>query len=78
MKSKYYINLFCKNVKYLRKKHNLSKAEMAIKLDIGIGSITSIEKGILPPRLSARVLMKIEESFNVSASELLSVNLSED
>ncbi|MBE6674957.1 MAG: helix-turn-helix transcriptional regulator [Ruminococcaceae bacterium] len=77
MKSKYYINLFCENIKYLRKKHNLSKAEMAKRLNVGIGSITSIENGILPPRLSARVLITIEESFNVSASKILSVNLSE-
>ena len=77
MKSKYYINLFCENIKYLRKKHNLSKAEMAKRLNVGIGSITSIENGILPPRLSTRVLITIEESFNVSASKILSVNLSE-
>ena len=72
MNSRYYINIFCKNVKYLRKKHGLSKAEMARRLNIGVGSITLLEKGILPDRLISAVLLKIEEIFSVQPAVLLS------
>lgn len=44
------------NIRVLRER--LSKKEMAKRL--GIGTLTKIEKGILPPRLMVDVLFDIE------------------
>lgn len=56
MKNNDYIKIFCDNVKELRKANRLSKREMADKLHIGLKTLDNIEKGILPNRLSLRIV----------------------
>ena len=58
--------VFCKNILLLRKKHRLSKKEMAQLLGIGISTLGKIEKGELPPRLSASIVFRVYEHFHVS------------
>ena len=63
--------ILCKNIKYLRFQHNLSKKEMAKKLGIGIASLSKIESGILPPRLTHELLLLIHEHFGISPHKIL-------
>ena len=65
MSTKLEIKAFCQNIKTLRKNYYLSKKSMAKLLDIGIASLNKIESGVLPPRLSCELLVKIHTVFNV-------------
>ena len=64
------INKISKNIKKLRKEHGLSQKEMAQKLGIGSKSISMLEKGILPPRLSATVLIRIYQTYGIKPSDM--------
>ena len=65
------IQIFLHNLAWLRKKHNLSKADMAKKLKIGLYTLNKIEAGILPPRLGCRILEAVYYSFSVLPSALV-------
>ncbi len=65
-----YMNLL-KNISYLRKKHRLTKKEMARRLGIGVGSLAKLEKGIVPPRLSALIILFAYQEFGVWITEPL-------
>lgn len=65
------VEFFCKNLQNLRRKHNLSKKEMAKILDISIYSLTQLEKNILPPRLICSIFFKIQKNFGISPSNML-------
>ena len=58
-------SVFCANVKALRQREKLSKKEMAKRLGIGVGSLTKLESGILPPRLTCNILIKLHTCFGV-------------
>ncbi|MBQ7896984.1 MAG: helix-turn-helix transcriptional regulator [Clostridia bacterium] len=62
---------FCKSVKKLREENNLTKAEMAKKLKISVKTLTMIERGIVPPRLSCGIVIYIYKEFGVCADELI-------
>lgn len=61
---------FCKNVKFLRENNNLSKKEMAKILGIGIGSLTKLEKGEIPERMGANVIINICDYFHILPNKL--------
>ena len=67
------ISNFCKNVGELRFKNKLTKKEMADILGTSVRSITLIEKGIIPPRLSVRVLVNIYNYFNILPNKLFEI-----
>lgn len=67
------IKIFMKNIAYIRKKHGLSKREMAKLLKIGVESLNKLESGELPKRLSVKVLFEIERHFGVLAAEQFTV-----
>ena len=69
------LNNFMYNVAFLRKMYGLSKREMAKRLQIGVGSLTKLENGIMPPKLSPLVLLQIEQSFGLSPYVQLSYRL---
>lgn len=60
------------NIIYLRKKHKVSKKEMAEILGTGIKTLNNIEKGVLPPRLNVRVLFRIYDCFGISPDYIVS------
>ena len=72
------IEVFTNNVVWLRKINNISKRKMCEILEIGIGSLNKIEKGILPPRLSVDVLFAIAHYFEISAEKLVGEKLNEE
>ena len=61
---------FCENVKELRKANGLSQKEMAQKLDISVNSLSMLEKGTIPPRLSVSIVIKIHKSFGVKPAQM--------
>ena len=61
---------FSNNIKQLRKTHGLSKKEMASIMGIGVGSLTKLEQGILPPKATVQILLNLHEHFGSSISEL--------
>jgi len=65
MESKYKTEIFGKNIAYLRKSNKLSKKKMAEILGIGIKSLEKLENGILPPRLSVKIIFNIYYSFGI-------------
>lgn len=61
---------FCANIRYLRSTHGLSKRKMADILGVGVDTITSLEKNILPPRLGSSVLFRISRYFHLRPCDL--------
>ena len=66
----------CENVKFLRKRDGLSKQEMARKLRISIRSLSMLEKGIIPERLSCDLLINIYFAFGISPTDILKGHIS--
>ena len=69
------IQIFCDNIKILRRHNKLSKTAMCKIMRIGIRSLNSIEKGILPPRISCEVLIRACNYFSVLPKDMLSENI---
>ncbi len=75
-KSKHeFIQIFSHNIKFLREKNNLSKNQMRKILGITSKSLEKIENGILPPKLSANVVFKVQNYFDVPASVVVGEKL---
>jgi len=72
------IRIFTENIKMLREIHGLSKARMAQRLGIGTASLTQLERGTLPRKLSVQILFRIREVFGVQPKEMFSPSLKED
>ncbi len=54
---------------YLRESNGLTKEEMASMLGIGVKTLEKIEKGELPERLGANIVMAITKHFGISPSD---------
>ncbi|MBP3401679.1 MAG: helix-turn-helix transcriptional regulator [Clostridia bacterium] len=65
------LSILCKNIKFLREKNNLTKTEMARMLHIGIKSLSRIEKGDFPPKISCLILFRLYYHFGISPTDLL-------
>ena len=68
---------FCNNVLWLRKHHGLSKKQMERLMGIGIGSLTKLERGIFPPRVSINVVILIYRHFCIRPSAQFTDRLGE-
>ena len=64
------IQIMCTNIKKLRELNKLSQKEMARMLGIGIETLRSLENGIIPPRVSASLIIKISKLFNITPAYL--------
>ena len=64
------IEVFCQNVKLLRERNGLSEKEMAKILEIGAASLTKIEQGIIPYRVSASIVIKLAQHFSIEPHRL--------
>lgn len=65
MSKKADVKIFCNNIKYLRKKYNFSKTQMAKKLGVTIKTLTVIENGTIPTKMSCKVLENIHINFDI-------------
>ena len=61
---------FCNNVKKLREINKLSKKEMAKRLHISVRSLSMLEQGIIPPRLSLQVAIEISRAFEMTLCDV--------
>ena len=48
----------------------MTQREMAHKLGISISTLTKIEKGIIPPRLSCSILFRVQREFGIHPKDL--------
>ena len=71
------LKILIHNITYLRKKYGISKKKMSELLGIGIKSLNKIEKGEVPPRLSANVIFNIWRYFHIRPKDLLGGKLDE-
>lgn len=60
------------NLRWLRKRNGYSQKTMAGILKIGVGSLSKLEHGVIPPRLSVDFLFAAYDHFGIKPSELLS------
>ena len=58
------------NIKRLRLDNKLSKKKMAQICGVGVPKINKIENGIVPPRFSANILVRIYRHFGVTPTEM--------
>ncbi|MBQ8287153.1 MAG: helix-turn-helix transcriptional regulator [Clostridia bacterium] len=66
------IEIFCNNVRLLRRTFHLSEKEMAKKMGISVGSLTKLESGVLPSRLTHEVLIYIYHNFTITPQRMFS------
>ena len=71
------LQILCKNIRYLREKHNLSRKEMAGRLHIGVGSLKKMEEGEVPPRMGVEILFHIYRCFGIKPCEIVSRELTD-
>lgn len=69
------INLnFCQNLRHLRMVHNLTQAQMAEALGIGVSTLRQLEGCTPPVRVHCDLLCRVCQRFHVSMDEILYEN----
>ena len=71
-----YARNFCRNVLYLRHLHGLTRKEMAQIIGIGTSKLVRIEQEKFPLRISAGMLCRLCDHFDLSADTVLKEELS--
>ncbi len=64
--------IFCYNIRFLRRKYKLSRAEMAKRLGIGVQTLRALEKDEIPSRLSCEILFRIYNEFGICPKNIFS------
>ena len=59
------LQIFCSNIRLLRKQKQLTQKEMASFMGICVGTLRSIERGCFPPRANFRMLVHTSRSFHI-------------
>ena len=65
----------CRNIRFLRREHHLSRTAMARKIGITVKTLDSLEQEIWPDRISIRILFRIRMCFGITPTELLTICL---
>lgn len=60
---------FAHNVTWLRQYYGISKKRMAQLLKISINSLTRLESGEVPPKMSALILLHVYKHFGIRPSD---------
>lgn len=60
----------CRNIRWLRKTHGLSKSRMAAIMGISVKSLSLLESGVIPKRVGCDALWNIRVYFHVSIKDL--------
>ena len=63
------IENFMHNIAWLRKKHNLSKKQMAQICHIGVPSLNKLENGIMPRKLRVDIVFAIYRYFGIHPTD---------
>lgn len=64
------LTTFCNNVIFLRAAHNISKKELATIIGVKQKTLTRIENGDVPPRLSTLVIVRLAQHFHLKMYQL--------
>ena len=67
------LEMFCYNIKEIRRHYGIPKKKMAELLGIGVGSLNQIEQGVIPSRLTVEILFAVQKQFKITPDVLLSV-----
>ena len=67
--------MVCRNIRYLRAAHGLSRTAMARRLHITIKTLDAMEAGIFPERTGIQLLFHVFQAFGVSPSQLTTTSL---
>ncbi len=67
--------ILCDNIRLLRERAGLTQKEMAKRLGVSIRSISMLEKGSVPKRLSCEVIFRLALEFEASPTDLLKKRL---
>lgn len=70
MKNHYELQIFCQNIRDLRQRHNLTQAQMARIMGVGLHSIRLLERNVLPPQLHCDVIYRLSTHFHIRPSRL--------
>lgn len=61
---------FCNNIYCLRKNNHFSKAEMCRRIKVSIKTLSLLENGIIPPKISCEIIFNVSKEFNIKPKEL--------
>lgn len=65
--------IFCQNIKKLREGGKPSKKDMAKRLGIGVKTLTMLENGVMPKRLTCKIVFKIQDEFNIHPKNMFKI-----
>lgn len=68
------VNLLSQNIRYLRKRQELSQEELALRIGLNRGNIASYENGTAEPKICN--LLKFAQIFNIPITDLTQKDLS--
>ena len=63
------------NIRWIREYYCIPQKRMAQLLGIGVRSLKTLEKGILPPRLGINIVFQLHKEFRYSVSNLFAFRL---
>lgn len=63
-------DIFCINVTWLRKHHNLTYRQMSNLIAISVRSLKRMERGVLPPTVDVASLYYIYKHFGIPPNQL--------
>lgn len=69
------IELVYRNIRFLRRANHLTQKEMAKILNIGVGTLRKMERGVPVPRVTVDILWQIRDTFGISPSALMNLDL---
>ena len=72
------MRILCRNIKYLRTKHGLTKTEMMKILKVSHKTLASIEAGVMPPGVGVNMLFRLRRAFRIPLITLFSQNLGDE
>ncbi|MBQ7120767.1 MAG: helix-turn-helix transcriptional regulator [Clostridia bacterium] len=64
------VEILLYNIAWLREHNKLSKKKMAKILDISVKSLNKIENGVLPPKISVKIIFNICDFFEIKPKKL--------
>ena len=77
MKSDEMTDIFCDNIRFLRKTRGFSFQKMSEIMGISVYKLKKIESGVLPPSLDVGVLFGLQIAFEIKCADFLSERFSE-
>lgn len=69
------MEIFLRNVTWVRRHYGISKKRMAELLGIGVASLNKIENGQMPERLGVEIVFRIHDLFGIPPKNQFSQKL---